>query len=241
MTESAGFATVTPSGASPEDVAGQVGEAGIGVTVTVRAPMRDDGLAGKQLPDGEIGELCYEGPTVFVGYYGLEEETAKTLSKDGVLYTGDTVYIVEKQRPVVNGKRTGVNPDSDTYRAFCFKGRRKFIIRTKGYNVHPGDVENAILDLDGVAEAEVVGVHHKLFDEAVFAYVKIKPSSGITEKDIYEHCKNGLSAYSRPHHVVIWAYDDPFPLTRVAKTDKIALQDKAKEVVEQLRTQGKWD
>lgn len=60
--------------------------------VTIRQSMNEDGTAGKELPDEEVGEICYHPPLVFSGYFGNPEETARTISREGILYTGDMGY-----------------------------------------------------------------------------------------------------------------------------------------------------
>jgi acyl-CoA synthetase (AMP-forming)/AMP-acid ligase II len=68
MTENAGFATFTPRGIPIEEMAGQVGRAFPDLAkVTIRRPMLPDGQAGPELPDGEVGEICYHPPIVFFG------------------------------------------------------------------------------------------------------------------------------------------------------------------------------
>ncbi|MEA3470224.1 MAG: class I adenylate-forming enzyme family protein [Thermodesulfobacteriota bacterium] len=78
-------------------------------------------MAGDELFYGKIGEICYHPPIVFPGYYNMPEETAKTISREGILYTGDLGYF----------------KDMGTYRALYLAGRRKFVIKQKGYNVFP--------------------------------------------------------------------------------------------------------
>jgi long-subunit acyl-CoA synthetase (AMP-forming) len=51
--------------------------------------MNEDGTAGVELPVGEVGEICYHPPIVFLGYFNQPEETARAISKEGILYTGD--------------------------------------------------------------------------------------------------------------------------------------------------------
>jgi len=90
MTETAGFYSFTPKGISVEEMAGQVGMTFEDLApVTIRKPTQENGNAGEDLPDGEIGEICVSGPIVFQGYYNMPEETDKAISKDGWLYTGD--------------------------------------------------------------------------------------------------------------------------------------------------------
>ncbi len=225
MTENAGFATFTPDGISIEEMAGQVGRAFPDLAeVTVRAPMGEDGAAGEELPDGEIGEICYHPPIVFLGYYGQPEETARAISREGILYTGDL----------------GFFKDMGTYRALFLSGRRKFVIKQKGYNVFPDEVEAHIAGLPGVDVAEVVGVPHGVFDEGIVAFVRPKEGAALTPEAVAEHCRS-IAAYKRPQHVEIWPAGKPFPLTRSTKVDKMLLRKEADEIVSRLRAAGGWD
>jgi fatty-acyl-CoA synthase len=225
MTENAGFATFTPPGIPVEEMAGQVGRAFQDLAdVTIRKPMNPDGTAGDRLPDGDVGEICYHPPIVFLGYYNMPEETVKSISQEGILYTGDLGYF----------KNMG------TYRALYLSGRRKFVIKQKGYNVFPAEVEEHIAGLDGVDTVEVIGMPHKLTDEGIFAFVRPTKGAVITPELIMEHCQN-IASYKRPQHVEIWPADKDFPLTRSTKVDKLELQQIAESIVEELRSDGKWD
>lgn len=225
MTENAGFATFTPPGISVEEMAGQVGSPmPDAAQVTIRKPMNDDGTAGQELADGELGEICYHPPIVFLGYYGQPEETARAVSKEGILYTGDMGYF----------KKMG------SYRALYLGGRRKFMVKQKGYNVFPDEVAAYIGHYPGVAMSEVVGVPHRLFDEGIFAFVQARPGIALTEEEILGHCR-GIASYKRPQHVEIWPRDKAWPLTRVGKVDKVALQSQAAKITLELREKGGWD
>jgi fatty-acyl-CoA synthase len=225
MTENAGFATFTPPGIPVEEMAGQVGRAFPDLAdVTIRKPMNPDGTAGDKLPDGDVGEICYHPPIVFLGYYNMPEETVKTISQEGILYTGDLGYF----------KNMG------TYRGLYLSGRRKFVIKQKGYNVFPAEVEDHIAGLDGVDIVEIIGMPHKLTDEGIFAFVRPTKGTALTPEMIMEHCQN-IASYKRPQHVEIWPADKDFPLTRSTKVDKLELQKIAESIVEELRRGGKWD
>jgi acyl-CoA synthetase (AMP-forming)/AMP-acid ligase II len=225
MTENAGFATFTPPGIPPEEMVGQVGRAFPDLAeVTIRKPMQPDGSAGPELPDGEIGEICYHPPIVFAGYYNMPDETARAVSSEGILYTGDL----------------GRFEDKGAYRALYLSGRRKFMIKQKGYNVFPDEVEDHIARMDGVAAAEVLGMPHDVFDEGIFAFVQPAPGAAVTPALVMAHCKE-IAAYKRPQHVVIWPAAEAFPLTRSAKVDKLALQERAKAIIVELRQNGGWD
>lgn len=225
MTENGGFGTFTPEGIPIEEMAGQVGRAFDDLAkVSIRQPMNADGSAGDELPDNEVGEICYHPPIVFLGYYNQPEATASAISKEGILYTGDMGYF----KPM------------DTYKALYLSGRKKFVIKQKGYNVFPGEVEEHIAGFKGVEIAEVLGIKHELFDEGIFAFVKPEPGARITSDDVMAHCKS-IAAYKRPVHVEIWPPDREFPLTRSTKVDKLALTGLATPIVEDLRKNGLWD
>lgn len=225
MTENAGFATFTPSDISHEEMAGQVGQPFPDLApVSVRKPMEEDGSAGEELADEEIGEICYHPPIVFLGYYNQPEETKKAVSKEGILYTGDLGYFKQKNK----------------YRALYLSGRKKFVIKQKGYNVFPGEVEEHISRMEGVDVVEVVGMKHELFDEGIFAFVRPLADTSLEGGDVMEHCKS-IASYKRPQHVEIWPSDQELPLTRSAKVDKLKLVEFANPIVENLRNNGKWD
>jgi acyl-CoA synthetase (AMP-forming)/AMP-acid ligase II len=225
MTENAGFATFTPHGIGFEEMAGQVGRAFPDLAeVTIRKPMNPDGTAGTECPDGEIGEICYHPPIVFLGYYDQPEATARAISREGILYTGDIGYF----------------KDMGQYRALYLSGREKFMIKQKGFKVFPGEVEDHIAKMEGVDMVEVIGMKHIVFDDGIFAFVKPRPGVVVTADAVMEHCKS-IASYKRPQHVEIWPADEPFPLTRSTKVDKLALKKLAEPVVESLRLKGEWD
>ena len=225
MTETAGFTTFTPAGISVEEMSGQVGRYfdHLG-KVSIRKPMNTDGTTGKECTDGEIGEICYHPPLVFKGYYNFPEATRKAISTEGILYSGDLGYF----------------KDMGSYRALSLSGREKFVIKQKGYQVFPNEVQAFIAEHPKVAQVDVVGIKHKLFDEGIFAFVKPKPDVTITPEEVMEHCSN-IAAYKRPQHVEIWPIDKPFPITRSTKVDKLELKKKAEIIAEELRKNGKWD
>jgi len=225
MTENAGFATFSNPGATPKSLVGQVGSAFPDLAkVTIRKPMDEDGKAGNEVEMGESGEICYHPPIVFLGYYNQPDATQKAISQEGILYTGDIGYF----------KMIDESP------ALFLSGRRKFVIKQKGYNVFPMDVEEHLVNLNGIDQVEVVGAKHQLFDEGIFAFVKLSENSTVSVEEMHIHYKN-IASYKRPQHIEIWPADKQFPLTRSAKVDKLALQVIAEELVAGLRKSGGWD
>ena len=225
MTETSGYFTCTPKGISIQEMVGQVGQFYPELArVTIREPMQEDGQAGKELPLGETGEICVEGDVVFLGYYNNPGATSKMISSEGILYTGDMGYLKNK----------------GTYRALVFSGRRKFVIKPKGYLVFPDEVAEFLSGHSKVNQAQVVGVPHEVYDDGVFAFVQPNPDCNLDSSEIFEYCK-GIASYKRPLHVEIWPTDKPFPMNNTGKVDAMALIDSANKIVQELRENGQWD
>jgi fatty-acyl-CoA synthase len=220
LTECAGFCTYTALDASVDDLVSGVGYDMPVYPMSIRQPMREDGAAGDELPDGESGHICFRGPQTFLGYVNNPEATAQAVSKDGWLYTGDLGYKDEK--------------------GLHFSGRAKWVIKPKGYLVYPAQVEDHICELrDKVATCGVVGMDHNVWIEAIVAFVEKKPEVELTAEELEEHAQ-GIAAYMRPTHYVVLE-PGQLPLNRVAKTDYVQLHERAKEEVARLRAEGGWD
>ncbi|MFX1577097.1 MAG: class I adenylate-forming enzyme family protein [Promethearchaeota archaeon] len=222
LTESAGFITYTNPDASVDDIVASVGYHLPISPISIRDPMTANGKAGNEKPAGEVGEITFSGPQVFLGYYGDEESTKKTVSSDGFCYTGDL----------------GSYDDQGLH----FAGRSKFLIKPKGYNVFPTEVEDQIeRAMKGkVGTVAVVGVPHDVFTEGVMAFVeKAKGVKSLSIEEL-EIAVKDIAAYKRPSHFEILESGE-IPLTRVGKTDYMILQTNGKEIAEKLRKVGKWD
>ena len=219
LTETSGFCTYTPLDGSVDDILAGVGYAMPITPISIREPMESDGKAGKELAKGEVGEICFSGPQLFLGYVNDEEATRKTLSIDGWVYTGDLGSYDE----------TGLH----------FAGRSKLIIKPKGYNVFPTEVENFIAEalIEKVAGVACVGVKHEVFSEAIFAFVVPQPGETVTPEEVNLAVQE-IASYKRPSHIEVIP---EMPLNRVAKTDYVTLKEKANKIVEELRAAGKWD
>jgi acyl-CoA synthetase (AMP-forming)/AMP-acid ligase II len=189
--------------------------------LSIRESMNPDGTAGKEKPEGEEGEICFSGPQVFLGYANDEENTKKTISSDGWLYSGDLGYFDDK--------------------GLHFAGRAKWMIKPKGYNVFPAEVENFIAKKfkDRVEVVGVIGMPHEVFGEGIVAFVEKKPGKHLTAEEVHDACKE-MAAYRRPSHVIIME-PAQIPLNRVEKTDYVLLANIAEREIETLRKQGGWD
>jgi acyl-CoA synthetase (AMP-forming)/AMP-acid ligase II len=221
LTETAGFCTYTPLNGTVDDILAGVGHDMPVYCLGIRQPMKADGTAGDELPNGTVGAIAFRGPQTFLGYVNNPEATARTVSTDGWVYTGDLGFKDEK--------------------GLHFAGREKWVIKPKGYQVFPAQVEDALACLaDKVGMVAVVGVEHEVFSEGIVAFVEKKPGATVTTDELDRCAKEHLAAYMRPLHYELLE-PGQFPLNRVAKTDYVILSEKAKAIVKALREQGGWD
>ena len=137
----------------------------------------------REVPQGESGELMIRGPQVFQGYWNNPEETAKTLTTDGWLHTGDVVQVDEA------GFATIVD-------------RAKELIITGGFNVSPSEVETALRGHPDVLDAAVFGKPLERGGEMVVAAVQLDEGATLDEAGLREHCRGLLAAYKVPKRIV---------------------------------------
>ena len=220
LSEMAGFVTYTGMTDNLDVLSNTLGWWMPITPLTIREPMNEDGSAGPELPEGESGEICFSGPQVFIDYVNNPEAYARTVSTDGICYTGDLGSVGE------NG--------------LVFSGRSKLVIKPKGYQIHPAQVESHFSQLkDQISVCGAVGAEHKVFSEGVVLFVEMKPEAELTCKEMDRHAKS-IAAFMRPLHYV-FLQPGEFPLNRMAKTDYVRLAKLARQEVELLRAQGGWD
>jgi acyl-CoA synthetase (AMP-forming)/AMP-acid ligase II len=221
LTETSGFCSYTPLGATADDLAESIGYDMPLCPLTVRGPMNADGTAGPEVPPGEVGAVCFSGPQLFLRYLNDPDATAAALSRDGVLYTGDV--------------------GSYDARGLRLAGRSGLLVKPKGFQVFPGDVENHVLSrLDGAATgAACVGAEYAVWVEAIVLFVERAPDRELSAGEVRRAC-DGMASYARPSHVEVLE-PGTLPLNRVSKTDYVALRQRARDLVAQLRDQGGWD
>jgi acyl-CoA synthetase (AMP-forming)/AMP-acid ligase II len=226
LTEAAGWCTyVLASTADRGSPDSEMILAGLGVDMpiypcTIRRPMREDGSAGDELSSGEIGHVCFRGPQTFLGYVNDPVATAKAISRDGFLYTGDL----------------GFKNDAGLH----LTGREKWVIKSFGYQISPGDVEKHICALtEKVANCVVVGVAHEVVSEAVVAVVEKKAGVDLSSRELDRHARE-LPTYMRPRHWIILETGQ-IPLNRIAKPDYVRAQEMARAEIAALRARGEWD
>jgi long-chain acyl-CoA synthetase len=161
----------------------------------------------RELPVGEIGELCIAGPQVMKGYWNKPEESAHALRPhdDGRIWfhTGDIARM-----------------DEDGYTSIV--QRKKDMIIVDGYNVYPSDVESVLYAHPAVRLAAVIGVPDKYHGEVVKACIALKPGTSATQDDVIAHCRTSLTEYKVPRLVEI---RDTLPMSAVGKILYRVLRD----------------
>jgi carnitine-CoA ligase len=146
---------------------------------------------------GEVGELELKNPAVMLGYYDMPEETGKVLS-EGWLRTGDLVC---------------VNDDG----TFTFVGRKKELIRRRGENLSPLEVEMALESHPAVVEAAVVGVPSELSEEEVKAFVVLAQGEDVTHADLRAFVAGRLAPFKVPRYLEVVPNLPHTPTGRIAK------------------------
>ena len=149
---------------------------------------------GKDLPLGEVGEICIRGPQVMAGYWNRPDETAKVMTADGFFKSGDMGFMNDE----------GFVKIVD---------RKKDMILVSGFNVYPNEIEDVIAMHPGVLEVAAIGVPDEKSGEVPKVFV-VKKDPNLTEKEIIDFCKDKLTAYKRPKHV---EFRTDLPKTNVGK------------------------
>lgn len=165
----------------------------IGLPVpSTEVSVQDD--KGNLLPQGETGELCVRGPQVMKGYWNRADETARVLSDDGWLRTGDVAQM-------------------DELGFVRIVDRLKDMILVSGFNVFPNEIETVIAGHEGVLEVGVIGVPDPARGEIVKAVI-VKKDSALDEAAITAYCRENLTAYKVPK---IIEFRDELPKSNVGK------------------------
>jgi acyl-CoA synthetase (AMP-forming)/AMP-acid ligase II len=135
---------------------------------------------GREVGDGEIGEIVVQSDHAMIGYLNRPEETREKLV-DGWIHTGD---IARRENGYI----------------FLMDRKGEMII-SGGLNVYPNEVEQVVNDHPAILEACAFGVPDEKWQEAVKVAVVLKTGMSATEQEIIEFCKERLAAYKKPQSV----------------------------------------
>ena len=200
LIEAYGLTETSPAACiNPMDIQEFNGCIGLPISSTEGGIMDD---TGNLLPQGEVGELVIRGPQVMKGYWERPEETAKVLTDDGWLRTGDVALMT---------------PDG----FFKIVDRKKDMILVSGFNVFPNEIEDVVAHHPKVMEVAVIGVPDDKSTEAVKMFI-VKGDPSLTEEELRAFCKEELTGYKRPRHI---EFRDDLPKSNVGKILRRELRD----------------
>ena len=160
---------------------------------------------GRDVAQGEVGEIVVRGNGVMREYYKNPEKTAETI-KEGWLYTGDMGKV-----------------DSDGF--IWFVDRRKDVIICGGENVYPVEVEEVLQSHPKIHDVGVIGLPDERLGEIVVAVIDLKPDvpkSFEVENEIFRFCEENLPKYKRPKHIIF----DKVPRNPTGKIEKLRIKQK---------------
>lgn len=178
-----------------------------GVEVTIRDPE-----TGDECPIGVHGEFCCRGYNTMKGYYKMPDETAQCIDAKGWLHSGDI----------------GVKGEDGNFRV---TGRIKDMIIRGGENIYPKEIEDFLYTMDGVKDAQVVGIASKKYGEELGAFIILHDGVTLTEEDVRDFCRGQISRFKIPRYVF---FVDAYPLTPSGKIQKYLLREIGAKKVQEL-------
>ncbi|MEI8296495.1 MAG: AMP-binding protein [Pseudomonadota bacterium] len=193
LTETSPVATTSPRGVDFNN--------SIGLPVpSTDISIRDD--SGRNVPIGQIGEICVRGPQVMAGYWNRPEETTQVMLDGNWLRTGDIGRMDEA--------------------GFVYiEDRKKDMILVSGFNVYPNEIEGVIARHPGVLEVAAVSQPDEHSGEVVAVFV-VRKDPTLTAEQVIDFARADLTGYKVPRQVY---FRDELPKTNVGKILRRALRD----------------
>jgi acyl-CoA synthetase (AMP-forming)/AMP-acid ligase II len=156
---------------------------------------------GADVADGAVGEIVIRIPSVFKGYWQQAEQTAAVL-RDGWYWTGDSAYR---------------DPDGFYY----LRDRMKDMIISGGENIYPSEIEQVLIEHEGVRDVAVIGVSDPRWGESARALLIAEPGHALVETELIAFCRARIAGYKVPK---TFAVVDDFPRTPSGKIQKAVLR-----------------
>lgn len=152
---------------------------------------------GKEVPAGQMGEICVRSPLCVQGYYRNAEATREFFA-GGWCHTGDVGFI-------------------DAHGYLHVTGRKKNMIKSGGISIFPEEIEEVLSRHPKVSEVAVVGFRSDTWGEAVKAFVVLRPAESCSADELTRYCKESLASYKAPK---VFAFVDALPRTGLGKIDR---------------------
>jgi long-chain acyl-CoA synthetase len=159
--------------------------------------------AGARVAQGERGEICIRSAALFSGYWNREEDSRACMTADGFFRSGDIGYL-----------------DADDY--IYIVDRKKDIIIRGGENISCHEVEAALYEYPGVAEACVFGLPDERLGELVGAVIHFHPGQQASADEVLSEMRDRIAGFKVPHR--LWIHHDPLPRLGTEKIDKVSLR-----------------
>ncbi|XP_066145107.1 luciferin 4-monooxygenase-like isoform X2 [Euwallacea fornicatus] len=184
----------------------------LGSVGTIVAGMMVKVINDKGVPLGpyEEGEVCFKGPLIMKGYVGDPKATAETIDKDGWLHTGDVAYY-------------------DDEKFFFIVDRLKELIKYKGFQVAPAEVEGLLLTHPSIRDAAVVGLPDEDAGELPLAFVVKREGKEVSEEEVKKFVADTLSHQKQLRGGVIFLKE--IPRNPTGKILRRVLREQAKKLV----------
>lgn len=174
LREAWGMSEISPVGLMTQRGGMKIGSCGVAVPNSKFKIV--DVETGENLGPKKVGELCCSGPMVMKGYINNQKATDETI-KDGWLHTGDVAYY-----------------DEEGY--IFIVDRIKELIKVKGYQVPPAEIEDLLRAMVGVKDVAVIGIPHDKYGEVPRAYV-VREDPGLSEPLVQDYVMNNMAAYKQ--------------------------------------------
>ena len=199
LTESCGVVSICRADDSPERISHTSGRAMDGVE------MKCVDAQGSPVAAGSEGEIWCRGFNVMQGYLDNPEETARNITEDGWLKTGDVGVM-----------------DEDGYVRITDRIKDMFIVG--GFNCYPAEIENSLCSMPGVARAAVIGMPDERMGEVARAYIVCAPGVELDEAAVIDWSRDTMANYKVPRSV---RFVDEFPMNAGGKVLKNELRERA--------------
>ncbi|HWG23028.1 AMP-binding protein [Actinospica sp.] len=205
-----GMSELSPvSHLTPESMSGEVSCESVGFAVPNSENKLLDPATGEQIPKPDSGvsargELCVRGPNVMLGYLDDADATDAMLDADGFLHTGDVATV-------------------DARGVVTIVDRIKELIKYKGYQVAPAELEALLLTHPGIADAAVIGVHDEEGEEVPKAFVVQRGAEALTGQQVMDFVAGHVAPYKKVRRV---EFIDVVPKSASGKILRRELRDR---------------
>jgi fatty-acyl-CoA synthase len=155
--------------------------------------------AGREVPDGQVGELYVRNAMLITGYHKNQEATRSSL-RDGMFSVGDLAR-------------------RDTEGYYYLESRKHDMVISGGVNIYPREIEDHLHAHPAILDAAVIGVPDPEWGESLRAFIVLREGHQLSEPDVIAYCRDGLADYKRPRQVTFVSELPRNPTGKVLKRE----------------------